>query len=649
MKTTAPLAWLLFKGGRREGRLSSAMTIAAVAVVTLILLFSVAGNFAFADRGDSTRWRYPAEDRDGPALIAEYPDYVGGTAIHRIDLAAEDASTMESPPGLDAFPRPGEVYVSPAAADLLEQFPDEQLADRYGEVTGTIGDDALTGPGELLVVVGRSYDGTAMTANRDMFGEPTARPFGSFAEGGTASEYKMYRALMGLATVFMLVPVLIFGAAIARLSVARKDRRLASMRLMGATPGQVRGITALETSMLALVGSAVGAAAWSALAPLLTRIEIDGTTWFAGDLWMGALPLLGCVLAVPLLVAISAVVGLRRTVVSPLGVAQRQRNPRLKWVRPVAFVALAALFLGAVRYYPDPTVESSIVLLLALGSFVGALSLLGPWLIQLIGFLTGLAARRPSTLLAGRRLASDPRNAWRTVSGITLVGFVAGFVAVMPMTQTAPEQTGAATLRVWTTPEVAAQAAEKADDIVGVEEAEAHEDGTVRMRFAPGTDLDAARTDMGALVPGSAPTTGRDAVVVMNRQAVSVQTGAIVVLAVTFALAIVSAAIAGVSSTLERKEVYHLLHLTGTPRKVLNRARTQEVLLPLALLGGGSILTGVLLAAPTAKYAPPNATGDMEWILAVAAAVGFAGVMLASAAARPVLTQAMRTANVQGD
>ncbi|MCF1593642.1 hypothetical protein [Streptomyces muensis] len=40
-------------------------------------------------------------------------------------------------------------------------------------------------------------------------------------------------------------------------------------------------------------------------------------------------------------------------------------------------------------------------------------------------------AKRPATLLAGRRLLDYPKAAWRIVSGLTLAGFVAGVFALL--------------------------------------------------------------------------------------------------------------------------------------------------------------------------------------------------------------------------
>ncbi|MGW0627308.1 hypothetical protein [Streptomyces sp. NPDC002758] len=62
-----------------------------------------------------------------------------------------------------------------------------------------------------------------------------------------------------------------------------------------------------------------------------------------------------------------------------------------------------------------------------------ALSVIGPWVVGVLGGLVTGLARRPATLLAGRRLLDDPKSAWRAVSSLTLAAFVAGFFALFSL------------------------------------------------------------------------------------------------------------------------------------------------------------------------------------------------------------------------
>lgn len=63
-----------------------------------------------------------------------------------------------APPGLSSFPKKGEVYLSPALAELIHKLPAGQLADRFPKPAayGTIGTAGLASPDELVAVVGRA-------------------------------------------------------------------------------------------------------------------------------------------------------------------------------------------------------------------------------------------------------------------------------------------------------------------------------------------------------------------------------------------------------------------------------------------------------------------------------------------------------------
>jgi hypothetical protein len=67
-----------------------------------------------------------------------------------------------------------------------------------------------------------------------------------------------------------------------------------------------------------------------------------------------------------------------------------------------------------------------------------------------------------------------------------------------------------------------------------------------------------------------------------------------VVLVVTFTVAITSAGITAAAAVLDRRRTYALLHLAGTPLRVLDAARNRETLIPVTVLAGGAVATGLL-------------------------------------------------------
>ena len=644
MKASVVLAWRLLRGGGRRGLLAGGLTMATVAVTTGLLLFALAGNLAFGKRADREAWRNPVPARTAATAVeAVAPQYVTdhGTTrqITDVRLAAlrDDAPT---PPGLHAFPRPGHTYVSPALAELLRRLPDDQLADRFGAISGTLGKAALARPGELVAVSGARPSELPPGHAADPYDttniEPT--PITGFT-GKPTSQAVSYQLLTAVATVLLAVPLLVFGGAAARLTVARRDQRLAALRLIGATPRQVVAMTTAEAVLTGAAGAVVGAAAYGLSIPLISGIPLGGGAWYTSDLWVGVLPLLAVLAGVPLLVGVSALAGLRRVVVSPLGVARRQTPAAMRVVRVLVFLAILAGFAVAGK-------RGAAFFLFFLGASFLALAVIGPWVVGLLGRIVAGTARSPQRLLAGRRLVDDPKSAWRTVSGVVLTGFVAGFLSLAPAISAhggdahptrlavdagtaAGHPTDQARLRAQARARLAAAHVPATVTVEATRDAlviDVHGGGEAR--------INEAKTALARLVPGHTPTSLDDTQVSERVLPADVGTGTRIVLIASFLVAIASAAITGVSSVLDRRQTYALLRLAGTPLKVLNRARRQETLIPLVVMGGGAILTGsfpmLLLGA-----AGLSMSGLVTLFICVAA--GFAGVVAASALSRPVL------------
>ncbi|MER5620706.1 ABC transporter permease [Streptosporangium sp. NPDC002544] len=648
MRNLLELSWRLLRGGGRQSMLGTGLTAVAVAISSALLVFALAANVAFAARADREAWRNPVEAKGTPVAIeATAKDYVRDLSITVVDVAPLRDAPGVRPPGMSRMPRPGEVWVSPGLVELMRELPAGRLAARFpGKVAGTIGDDGLLYPDELVAVVGRTAADPAMAAARTdhpLTSKPPTK-ISDFA-GRAGDETVVYQIMALIASVLMVVPLLVFGGAAARLTVARRDQRLAALRLVGATPWQVVTMTVAEAVITAFGGAVFGLVLYGAAIPLLSRIEMAGGSWFATDLWPGILPVLGVLLAVPLLVGLSAVVGLRRVVVSPLGVAKRETPPAMRFVRVVALFAILIAVPLSFRN-TSITVVAGVLGLAFLG-----VNLVGPWVVGVIGRITTRTARRPARLLAGRRLVDDPKSAWRTVSGVALTGFIAGFIGLLsPSSDLLGAPPSTAGLRLVVPDAQASALAEQARERLSGAGIDAHvttsggsgsgraKERTLTISLPSGDGytvrVDTARTALAGLVPGHIATLPVDDQWQGTRLLDDVRTGTLVVLGVSFLVAIASAGITAASSVLDRRQAYALLRLAGTPLEVLDRARRTETLVPLAVMGGGSILIGMFCALPFV-YAAMSVSGAVTLLTSVA--VGFAGVLGAGALSRPLL------------
>ena len=354
-----------------------------------------------------------------------------GRDVGRVDLAATGPASPV-PPGLPPLPGPGEYVVSPALSALLRRLPADQLRDRYpGRQVGLIGAAALPSPASLVVVVGH--------APAELAGRPDvvrvsristtvpSRCTGGCALGVGTTNGGM-QLLLSVVAGALLFPVAVFVGSASRLAAARREQRFAALRLVGATPRQVARLATVESAVAAVVGVVAGTGLYLLCRPLLARVPLGGDPFQRADVAVSGPELLLVALAVPVVAAVVARVALRRVAASPLGVARRvtPRPPGVVRVLPLlaglgwlAWLAYAS-DIGSSR---DTGRQANAYLVGALLTMTGLL-VAGPWLTMAASRLVARRARRPAALLAGRRLADDPRAGFRAVSGLVLAVFV---------------------------------------------------------------------------------------------------------------------------------------------------------------------------------------------------------------------------------
>ena len=229
---------------------------------------------------------------------------------------------------------------------------------------------------------------------------------------------------MVLALLGLLAPVLGFLGQCARIGAVHRDRRLATLRLIGASPRQVRQISALESGLTCLAGSLLALLGFVGF--LLAVGYVPEPLASVG----GVLVTLG----VPLLAVLVGVFALRHVVASPLGVVRRVkpgrgRMPRLLVAAGTALIVMAVFVI--VRAGQNPT-----ALLLPLG-VLAAVALTGAGALAAAGGFAKFTGRRlsssgrPAVLLAAGRLRLDPWAAACTHAAVLLVAVVGvGFVGV---------------------------------------------------------------------------------------------------------------------------------------------------------------------------------------------------------------------------
>ncbi|RUR02065.1 FtsX-like permease family protein [Labedella endophytica] len=238
---------------------------------------------------------------------------------------------------------------------------------------------------------------------------------------------QVFQILSLLALALLVVPLATLGGAAARLSARRRDDRLATLRLLGATTATVTLVTVVESTALAIIGAVGGVALYAISMPLVGLIPFGGAPIGPTAIWAGPLVILGVVAGVALLAAISSVVGLRSVVVSPLGVRLKQRAPHTSWVRllvGVVLVVAAVIVMNSLGALLDLALIVG-ALVGAFGVVVAVLGLVGPFAISVYARIQLRSAKTADQLISARGILESPKAAWRLVGGVAMTSFVA--------------------------------------------------------------------------------------------------------------------------------------------------------------------------------------------------------------------------------
>ncbi|WP_175957198.1 ABC transporter permease [Schaalia sp. Marseille-Q2122] len=359
-------------------------------------------------------------------------------------------------------------------------------------------------------------------------------------------EDQPYTALAVFAAVLVVIPALSMGAAAARLGVSRKAQALAVQRLVGLPPAPAQGAAMLDTLAHAAVGIAVGSVLYAAILPVWQLISFHGVPLSIGEMWMGVLPLLACGTIMLGLTALSSITAMRKVMITPLGVVRRTDRAKVSWVNIVVALVLLALWFGPGQLITRMDLGETLVLTILMGFFAGAIAvvnLVGPWTLQILGRIIARVARRPETLLAGRRIVEDPKAVWRSFGAMSLVGFIVGLmIPAMELVRAV-------------SPEVTTMPAEMAAQLETV--------------------------------------------------FIDIRTGLFLTLGMTVVLAAIATAIQQSIRVVDTAAQAESLERMGATASFLHRSRRREVAIPAVVTIGGALLAGVLFMAPVMAVSNP--------------------------------------------
>ncbi|MEU3887953.1 ABC transporter permease [Streptomyces sp. NPDC029041] len=355
-------------------------------------------------------------------LLLQRTDPYGSKAFTRVFIAKGTENAGEVPPGLKELPGPGQVVLSPRAHDLLRDQPGVKGL-LPGHETGLIGAKGLAHPDELFAYIGTTRDKIADDGRALKGWGYDYAPFPA-VEPSTLTYIRF--ALGSL----VLLPLGIFLSVCARLSAASRNRRLASLRLLGLSTKGTQRVNAAETVVAALLGALLGLGEYWVLNQVMTRTGLPSLRWYPADGALSATTIAVCLIGCPLLAWFVGRAGAREAAANPLAV-RRTAAPK----RPTKWGGLLLVTgVGIVSGYcatgltdhpanslgPNAIVMPAGILLTGLGLVLT---------LPLISYgIARVLARTTQSLtlnLAMRRNEVEPGSTMRVVTGLVLLVFSA--------------------------------------------------------------------------------------------------------------------------------------------------------------------------------------------------------------------------------
>ena len=244
-----------------------------------------------------------------------------------------------------------------------------------------------------------------------------------------------------IATLLLVVPVFALTVQALRVGSVARDRRMASLRLAGATPRDVRLVAAVEAGAAAAAGGLLAGPAFLVLWLIVGVLPPDAAKLLDTPDALDALAWAALVPVAALAGALSGAAIHGRVVVEPLGVRSRTRPPepgRTSLAVLVAGLALIAIGIAAAPLgVDDHATVLALLLVMMLGLLLAAFAG-GPRLV--LACARVLAGRSgPEPMLASRRLRADPRSAGRVAGVLFVCGVALAIQGVLVVEQLATD------------------------------------------------------------------------------------------------------------------------------------------------------------------------------------------------------------------
>lgn len=425
--------------GTPERRTGTLVITVATALLTLAIAAMGILIGSYQERLERDYARVPTAYTGVGGMTVEGPrwriiaDTADGRWVHVFVVVPEADTPL--PPGLEAWPDPGQVVLAPA---LRGTQAGREVLERYGtESRQTIQLEGLVSPQERIAYVRPADDILDRVEGIPLTGYGVPYPARANQEGffgGAAYQRSLAQALSG-AGIAAVLPAMTLMLVASRTGSARRDRRLQVLRAQGAGPREHLAFLWGATGHGLVIGG-LGALAILALMMLIdVPVPASEAVILARDLRAQAPLALGAagagwLIAVCLLIVMNRPRRLRGT--RPLPGRVRERWWSLAPL-PLACLTMTQALIATLSW------EDSTPRLLIGYAGLGLVALTLP---SFIGSATALAARAltrlgrgagsPAMIVAGRQLLNDPRSVRRLGAGMAIMVVLIAHAMVLP-------------------------------------------------------------------------------------------------------------------------------------------------------------------------------------------------------------------------
>ena len=431
-------------GGGREGLVRLVFMAVGVGVGVALLLLALTAPQALRGRSDRMAWQDAAysalspettttrsvESADG-ALFLAVSDYYDGRPMTRRTWPHSEPTR----PYRRAWTAlPGRARSPPPRRCAGCWSPHRTMSSTTGSPAGSRSRSAPTGwpttTSSSPSSAGRRTSCGAYGRWARSTGSPQVRPTGWAIVALLVSS-----VLAG--AVLVLVPVVILIVVVTRVAWRQRERRLAAIRLVGATQPQTAVVAAAEAGLAAVGGAALG---WG-LYEVGRRVLAATVTFQGGHFWVEDVAVAPRWLAAILRrhagagdaddgrIAAARPVRVRSRCSGSRGAAARRSGWRCRWSSASSASSPCCPSGTGSRCPAEAETRrcSTLVALLTLIAIVGFV-LIGPWLVAMVGQGVARLSRGVPSLLAARRIAADPYATFYSVAVVGLAAVALAYV-----------------------------------------------------------------------------------------------------------------------------------------------------------------------------------------------------------------------------